>query len=702
MKLVISFLLFLTTLLSNDGFLSPDKAFDVKFIDDKDKVTIDIKLDKTVYLYEDKLKVLIGKEDVTKLVIKEKPIEYDGFIVFKKSFSIDVSNKLLQEYAKDGSYELSLKYQGCSVEGLCYAPMKKLYKGSIKSTLPKLEMPDLNGGFLSPDKAFKVSFKEYATKVTLSMKLDKSVYIYDDKVKILDGKTDITKDVFTIQPIEYDGFIVHKKSFDVKILKSKLKSNEITFKFQGCSVDGLCYTPMEKKYILSQAPVAQEKTISKTENKTGQKVANEQPQNETDSITGLLNDGNIFLILATFFGFGLLLSLTPCIFPMIPILSSIIVQHSKDNGGEMSAKKGFFLSLVYVLSMAMAYTIAGVLAGLFGANIQAMMQNPVVLVIFSGVFVALAFSLFGYYSLELPQSFQNKINKLSGSGEKKGGIIGIAIMGFLSALIVGPCVAPPLAGALVYIGQTGDAVLGGLALFFMSIGLGAPLLLVGAGAGKYMPKPGGWMETVSKVFGIVMLALAVYMLDRVLDPIVVMLLWAALLVGAGIYLQVFENIISRTIATLVLVYGIMAFVGAISGATNIIKPLEKFTNGAGAVVSTQKLQFTKVKSLEELDAAIKASNKPVMLDFWAEWCVSCKELDSFTFTDPTVIAELSKYTLLKADVTHNTSDDQALMKKFNVFGPPALIFWDKDGNIETNKRIIGYKPPKEFLDIITK
>jgi thiol:disulfide interchange protein DsbD len=387
---------------------------------------------------------------------------------------------------------------------------------------------------------------------------------------------------------------------------------------------------------------------------------------------------------------------------MIPILSSIIVQHSKDNGGEMSAKKGFFLSLVYVLSMAMAYTIAGVLAGLFGANIQAMMQNPVVLVVFAGVFVALAFSLFGYYSLELPQSFQNKINKLSGDGEKKGGIVGVAIMGFLSALIVGPCVAPPLAGALVYIGQTGDAVLGGLALFFMSIGLGAPLLLVGAGAGKYMPKPGGWMETVSKVFGIVMLALAVYMLDRVLDPTVVMLLWAALLVGAGIYLQVFENIISRTIATLVLVYGVIAFVGAVSGATNIIKPLEKFTNGGGAVVSAQKLEFTKVKSLEELDAAIKASNKPVMLDFWAEWCVSCKELDNFTFTDPAVIAELSKYTLLKADVTHNTSDDQALMKKFNVFGPPALIFWDKDGNLLQNKRIIGYKPPQEFLDIATK
>jgi thiol:disulfide interchange protein DsbD len=635
----------------------------------------------------------------------EKPIEYDGFIVFKKSFSIDVSNELLAKHAKNGDYELTFKYQGCSVDGLCYAPLTKKYEGKVnrvKSSATPQAMSDANGGFLSPDKAFVVSFKEDANNVILSMKLDKSVYIYDDKVKIIAGSIDITKDVFTLKPIQYDGFIVHKKSFDISIPKSKINSGELTFKYQGCSVDGLCYAPMSKKYTLVKSAKQELNSSKSNENTTANNILNNQAQDETSSIAGLLSDGNVFLILATFFGFGLLLSLTPCIFPMIPILSSIIVQHSKNNEGQMSAKKGFFLSLVYVLSMAMAYTIAGVLAGLFGANIQAMLQNPYVLVVFAGVFVALAFSLFGYYSLELPQSFQNKINKLSGDGEKKGGIVGVAIMGFLSALIVGPCVAPPLAGALVYIGQTGDAILGGLALFFMSIGLGAPLLLVGIGAGKYMPKPGGWMETVSRVFGIVMLALAIYMLDRVLDPMIVMFLWAALLVGAGIYLQVFENIVSRTIAVLILTYGIIAFVGGISGATNIIKPLEKFTSGVGSVQVSKKLDFIKVKSLSELDAAIKTSTKPVMLDFWAEWCVSCKELDNFTFTDPNVINELSKYTLLKADVTKNTKDDQKMMKEFNVFGPPALIFWDKDGNIQKNKRIVGYKPPKEFLNLIQK
>lgn len=694
MKILLSMMLFIASLFGNDGFLDPSKAFIVKFQDKTDLVNIELKLDNTIHVYDDKMKVLVNKENITKKVFTLKPHEVDGFMVHKGTILIDVPKSLISEIAKDGKYTLTLKFQGCSEEGLCYAPMKEKYEGTLTNvaSVPTPMMPDINDGFLDPAKAFVVDFKDAGDNVVVSLTLDKSVYIYNDKVKVLDGKTNITKDVFSIKPTEHDGFIVHEKSFEFSVPKSKITSGKLTFKYQGCSVDGLCYAPMKKSYELKPTAVQEEK-----------KSANEEPQDEASSIASMLSGGNVFLILATFFGFGLLLSLTPCIFPMIPILSSIIVKHSQDNGGEMSAKKGFFLSLIYVLSMAGAYTIAGVLAGLFGANIQAAMQNPYVLVVFAGVFVALAFSLFGYFSLELPQSFQNKINSLSGSGEKKGGIVGVAIMGFLSALIVGPCVAPPLAGALVYIGQTGDAVLGGLALFVMSMGLGAPLLLVGAGAGKYMPKPGGWMETVSRVFGIVMLALAVYMLDRVLDPTIIMFIWAVLFIGAGLYLQVFTNIVARTIATVVLVYGIIVFVGAVSGATNVIKPLEKFTSSGGvSQAQSAKLQFKKVHNLAELEAAIKESKKPVMLDFWAKWCVSCKELDNLTFTDPAVQAELSKYTLLKADVTDNTADDQAMMKKFNVFGPPALMFWDKDGNLEKNKRIVGYKPPKEFLDIATK
>ncbi len=570
-------------------------------------------------------------------------------------------------------------------------------------------------GFLEPEKAFVVTIAESSDNVDISIKLDKTIYIYDDKTEVLINKTNVTKKVFTKKPVDHDGFIVHMGEFIISVPKTLIKEvggdapYTVTFNYQGCSMEGLCYSPLSTTYsgILKAADVIKDEPNATTQvvPEVVQEINTTTPatasKDETSSIADMLSGGNIFLILATFFGFGLLLSLTPCIFPMVPILSSIIVQHSNNGSGEMNAKKGFFLSLVYVLSMAAAYTIAGVLAGLFGANIQAMMQNPTVLIVFAGVFVALAFSLFGYYSLELPQSFQNKINSLSGSGEKKGGIAGVAIMGFLSALIVGPCVAPPLAGALVYIGQTGDAVLGGLALFFMSIGLGAPLLLVGAGAGKYMPKPGGWMETVSRVFGIVMLALAVYMLDRVVDPTVIMYLWAILFIGAGLYLQEFKNIVARTITTLILVFGIVVFVGAISGTTNVLKPLEKFTSGGNTTQAT-KLEFKKVHSLEELKVAISEAKKPVLLDFWATWCVSCKELDNLTFTDPAVQAELSKYTLLKADVSNNTEDDKAMMKEFNVFGPPALIFYDQNGTLEENKRIVGYKNPKDFLEIISK
>jgi thiol:disulfide interchange protein DsbD len=421
--------------------------------------------------------------------------------------------------------------------------------------------------------------------------------------------------------------------------------------------------------------------------------------NETDTIANTLKTGNMLLVLATFFGFGLLLSFTPCVFPMIPILSSIIVGASQKE--KMTAGKGFFLSLIYVLAMSMAYTIAGVIAGLFGANLQVALQNPYVLTVFAAIFVALAFSMFGYFKIELPKKLQNKINK-SADGKEKQGVLGIAIMGFLSALIVGPCVAPPLAGALVYIGQTGDAVLGGLALFVLSIGMGMPLLLIGLGAGKFMPKPGGWMDSVSKVFGIVMLAIAVWMLDRVLDASVVMFLWSALFIGAAIYLKVYKHILAQLITVLILLYGVSLFFGTLSGATNPLKPFEKFTNASTSFVQTQGVKFSYVKNIKELDLAIAASSKPVMLDFYADWCISCKELEGITFKDPEVINKLQGFTLLKADVTENNDDDKALQAKYGIVGPPGLIFWEVNNQEVEAAKIVGYKNPKDFLEIVNK
>ncbi|WP_152633238.1 protein-disulfide reductase DsbD [Aliarcobacter butzleri] len=553
---------------------------------------------------------------------------------------------------------------------------------------------ELGNKVLEPEEAFKVKFIKNEDSLNIKFELGKDIYLYHDKLQInilKPQKIEITKELNIPKPVNYEEFIVHFDDLNLTIpynlLKSKVDSKEfeIELKFQGCSKAGLCYAPMSQKQILVLNTNIQDEVSTNI--------------NETDSIANNLKEKNLLLVLLTFFGFGLLLSLTPCVFPMIPILSSIIVGASKNE--TMTASRGFFLSLVYVLSMSIAYTIAGVIAGIFGANLQVALQNPYVLVIFALIFVALAFSMFGYFEIRLPQAIQNRVNKTT-DGKEKQGILGIAIMGFLSALIVGPCVAPPLAGALVYIGQTGDAILGGLALFVMSLGMGVPLLLIGLGAGKFMPKPGGWMESITKIFGIVMLGVAIWLLDRVLNATIIIYLWALLLLGSAIYLKIYQHILTQLITVVIFILGVILFVGAISGATNPLNPLEKFTSSKMTQVSDEKLIFKKVKNIQELELAIKNSNKPVMLDFWASWCVSCKELEEITFQDEQVINKLQEFTLLKADVTENNDEDKALQKKFGVVGPPALIFWDKDKNEIQASRIIGYKNPKDFLEIINK
>ncbi len=581
----------------------------------------------------------------------------------------------------------------------------------ILSILLFLSSVFANEGFLEPDVAFKTSIEEKQDSIEFKISMDKTVYLYDEFLKIHIKKPqelEITKELNIKEPVEYDGFIVHFKEVTVNIpfslIKEKIGTNtpyEIELSFQGCSKAGLCYSPISKTY--KGKPFAN--TSSAEKNTTPGSAAQPQPQdtktsvNETDAIAQTLQGGNVVLVLATFFGFGLLLALTPCIFPMIPILSSIIVQQSNSQGGKMSARQGLFLSIVYVLSMSFAYTIAGVLAGIFGANLQVMLQNPVVISIFAAIFVALAFSMFGYYEIGLPASWQTKLNKTSEKGSKKGGIAGVAVMGFLSALIVGPCVAPPLAGALIYIGQTGDAVLGGAALFVMSLGMGVPLLLIGLGAGKYMPKPGGWMENVTRIFGIVMLAIALWMLERIISDTLFMFLCAVLLIGTAVYLERFKHLIVKTITAIIFIYGVIIFIGAISGSKNILDPLESLKGGSGAMIQKEHLNWQYVRSLDELEKIVSSSKQPVMIDFWASWCVSCKEFDNITFKDQRVLDELSKYKLLKVDVTKNTAADKELMKRFNLFGPPAMIFFENSKELE-QKKIVGYKSPEEFLKII--
>ncbi len=681
---------FISSLFGSSDFLKPAEAFKTTLSEDSDSVTFKVEMDKSIYLYDEFIKVSIKgpkQIDITKELKIKEPENYDDFMVHFGNLVIDVPKSLITEKAGKGDYELQFNFQGCSKAGLCYSPMSETFKGTLSS---KKEDDSSNGGFLKPEDAFKTAISEDGKNIYFSVKLDKSIYLYDEflKVSILFPKQlDLTKELVIKEPVNYDEFMVHFDSVEIIVPKALIKEKigdgdyKLGFNFQGCSKAGLCYSPMFKEFDSKGSPASKDE-VKPSLFKKSEPSETPVAQNETDAIADTLKGGNTLLILATFFGFGLLLALTPCIFPMVPILSSIIVRQSTRDGGEMSSKRGFILSLVYVLAMSAAYTIAGVLAGLFGANIQAMLQNPYVIVSFAAVFVALAFSMFGYYEIGLPQSWMTKINKASDTSSRHGGFTGVAVMGFLSALIVGPCVAPPLAGALIYIGQTGDAFLGGAALFVMSLGMGLPLLAIGIGAGKYMPKPGGWMTIVSKVFGVIMLGIAIWMLDRIVPFGITMLLTVALLMGSAIYLIKNGNRFGKIVA----------------GALMIISTTFVMY-GVNSSKNEDKIHYQYVKNLYELEKVVAHSQKPVMVDFWATWCVSCKELDNITFKDKEVRKELEKYHLVKVDVTKNTAEDKELMKKFNIFGPPALVFFENGVELK-DKRIIGYKPPKEFLKIV--
>ena len=603
---------------------------------------------------------------------------------------------------------------------------------------------------LMPDQAFKPSAVLKDGKIVIEIKLGDKIYAYKDKLHfsiVSPKKVSLDSDLKLPKPVKYHEFIVYfndiKQSIPLSLIKKKLGGNvdkiKLKVDYQGCSKLGLCYSPMKKEFDFNLKNInktLQVATITSTAAKTQkitkwnlsdnslkkdnnapkigiksnpkEKIEKVQTKSKESSIADTLANSSFIMILVTFFGFGLLLSLTPCIFPMIPILSSIIVSQSKE---EMNAKKGFILSLVYVLSMSIAYTIAGVLAGLFGANIQILLQNPWVIGLFAAIFVALAFSMFGYYELQLPTSLQSKINQTTDKAQGRG-FVSVAIMGFLSALIVGPCVAPPLAGALIYIGQTGDALLGGAALFIMSIGMGVPLFLVGIGAGKFMPKPGGWMQNVSRVFGVVMLGVAIYLLSRVIPDMLTMLLWAFLLIGSAIYLGALEPLkegisgiakMSKVLGVLLLIYGIILFVGAFLGSTNPLNPLEKFKSASYARVSQDiKNSFTVVKNQKELDGIINSSAKPILVDFSAKWCASCKELEEITFKDPRVVKILKNFTLIRVDVTDNTKEQKVMMKRYGVFGPPVILFFDKNHNLLKSKKIVGYIEPAEFIKIASR
>jgi len=559
--------------------------------------------------------------------------------------------------------------------------------------------------FLTPEEAFQITAVLNGDVIETKVTLGDKIHVYDDKTMHyrITSPSKVELDVKRPDSHEVDGDMVFEKeiliSIPVKDIEAKV-SGDYTLEIEvlGCNERGICYQPIVKSFDFKGKEAG-----------VFDKISSLTQEGNTAKIADVLSSESSLFIILLFFIFGLLLALTPCVFPMIPILSSIIVSQSGE--GKPSVSKAFFTSLIYVVSMALTYTVVGVIAGLLGADIQAAMQNPWVLTVFAGMFVALAYSLFGYYEIGLPASWQSKISKASDDAGQKGGVAGTAIMGLLSALIVGPCVAPPLGGAVLFISHTGDALLGGIALFVMSMGMGVPLLLVGIGAGKFMPKPGGWMTAVSQVFGVMMLGLAIFMLGRILPDAVTMILWALLFIGSALYMGVFNpsaatqgaKKLFQLLAVVFMIYGASLVVGALSGSTSMFKPFEKFTQvgvaGPGTVTASAEDKAShRGYSVARLMEEVKASDKPVVVDFGKDSCTACAELEHITFPHPKVQEQLKNFTFIKIDLTDNSDDDKELLKHFELFGTPNIIFFGKDNKYIAEKSLTGFVKPEVFAE----
>lgn len=560
------------------------------------------------------------------------------------------------------------------------------------------------GDLLPPSEAFKPTAKALdGQTIEIRFSIAKDYYLYRDKfrfsaepVSVQLGSPALPRgkekldDTFGKVEVYYRDVAIR---LPVERNSSGTLPLVLSVTSQGCADIGVCYPPQKQTLSLelpdpASTPAAPPEAAS---------------ADESGRIAGLFAHTEPWLLASIFFGFGLLLSFTPCMFPMFPILSGIIVGSGREGRG-VSHARGFALSLAYVLGMAITYAAAGIAAGLSGTLLSSSLQNVWALGVFALVFVALALSMFGFYELQLPTFLQSKVSEEA--GRLRGGrLAGVLVMGALSALIVGPCVAAPLAGALLYIGQTGDAVLGGLVLFCLALGMGAPLLALGLSAGTLLPKSGPWMENVKKAFGVVLLASALWIVSPVLPVAWQMAGWAALLIVPAVFLNAIDPLpphvrgwprFWKGVGIVMLVTGAAMLVGALSGADDPLRPLSAIA-GAKPAAERSALRFERVTSIAELDTRLNSAGKPVMLDFYADWCVTCKEMERDTFSDQRVQRALQDWVVLQADVTANSETDKALLARFNLFGPPGIVFFDAAGNERRGVRVIGFQNADRFL-----
>lgn len=680
------------------------------------------------YLYRDKFSfasqtpgITLGKPELPSGKIKHD--EYFGEVeTYRGKINIFLP---INRSAETTRIVLEATYQGCADLGICYPPQKQNVTlllpdqtssdpastsglsnslSNLNQVFSTLGLSTTQDELLPPDQAFHftVQVKDGNT-LRVDWQIADDYYLYREKFQFaLTNTENVQLGNYQIphgKPKHEENFgdvevFYQEIGFDLPLIRSNTRPVNLglTAKYQGCAERGVCYPPMEKTVFLD-LPESTFQPISQ----------DDQSLSEQGLIAQTLKNQTVWLTTLSFFGFGLLLAFTPCIFPMIPILSGLII----GQGERITVSHGFIVSLSYVVASAATYTVFGILAGLFGNNLQATFQEPWVIFTFSIVFILLALSMFGFYNLEIPPSVQSKLALLSNK-QKHGTLIGAAIMGALSALIVGPCVAAPLAGALIYIGQTGNAVLGGLALFAMGMGMGAPLLLIGISAGKLLPRVGPWMNATKSVFGVGLLAVAIWLMERVLPASVIMVLWALLLIIPAVYMSALDGLpegasgwrkLWKGSGLFMLTYGILILVGVASGGTNPLQPLQAL-NIPVSQRGQENLAFERVVSVTNLETRLQSAGingKWTMLDFYADWCISCKELESYTFSDPKVQAALSNVVLLQADVTGNTFEDKELLDNFSLVGPPAILFFGPDQRERQSFRLIGYKNSDQFL-----
>lgn len=739
--------------------LTVDQAFQVTAEPlDKNQVRITWKVAKGYYLYRKKFE-LISKHPELQLPALDSlnfpagdlktDANFGQMEVYHQDVVVDVPITPSEATQQVPELEIETKYQGCADAGLCYPPQKKTFKvqlaalgtATTSSSAPaadtsnsqtiansptaeteapktiKTITPELDPAVepLHVEQAFNYSLVAVDQKTLVAhWDIQPDHQLYRSKISFTtQGNTDLHlgTPLFPagkmVEDDYYGSLEVFTNSLDVSIPLVQTEAQNpaskkltVVTEYQGCSDStGICYPPIKKvvELDLSTAPPKLESLPE-----ASQVISASQNDAYASALEGASFLGTILL----FFGGGLLLAFTPCIFPMFPILSGVIAGQS-----DLSARKAFFLSLAYVVASSIAYALIGIFFGLFGANLQTTLQHPVAIGIFATLFVILALSMFGFFDLQMPTSLQSRLNEFSNK-QQGGSLIGAAIMGFISTLIVGPCVAPPLAGALTYIAQTKDALLGGIALFTMGFAMGIPLLIVGTSAGHLLPRAGTWMDTTKAIFGMIMLGLAISMLKRIIPIEVTMALTGTLLVASGIYMGALDKVSEeatgwkrfwKSIGLIMVFYGAMQLLGVAIGSTNLFQPLKGVLTVTANSVQTNHLNFQTIKTVADLEAKLKLAKQnqqPTMLDFTATWCPDCETLEKVTFVDTNVIKSLQGVQLLRADVSAQDDHDHALSMKFTVPGPPAILFFDKNGNEIRKMRVQGYKNPEQFTKLL--